>query len=253
MSRTALVDADILAYQAAAATERPVYWEDGLWTLHSFEDEAIEAFETALKKYTEAVEATDIILAFSDSENWRKEVLPTYKSNRKGTRKPMLLGFLRAYCEDKYDVFVRPTLEADDVLGILNTSSKLVKGERVVISIDKDFWTIPGEHYNFKDKEFFTVDQETADYHHFMQALMGDATDGYTGCPKIGKVTAKKVLDKAIETGQPLWEAVVTAFQKAGLSEEVALTQARVARILRAEDYDFKKKEVILWEPASLK
>ena len=39
------------------------------------------------------------------------------------------------------------------------------------------------------------------------------------------------------------------AFEKKGLTEDDALLQARVARILRASDYDFKKKEPIMWTP----
>jgi DNA polymerase-1 len=42
---------------------------------------------------------------------------------------------------------------------------------------------------------------------------------------------------------------VTSAYASAGLSEDVALMNARVARICRADDYDFTKKEVILWEP----
>jgi DNA polymerase-1 len=37
--------------------------------------------------------------------------------------------------------------------------------------------------------------------------------------------------------------------EKHGLSEEYMLRQARLARILRASDYDFKRKEPILWLP----
>ena len=39
------------------------------------------------------------------------------------------------------------------------------------------------------------------------------------------------------------------SYEKAGFGEEEALTQARVARICRAEDYDLETKKVILWEP----
>ena len=42
---------------------------------------------------------------------------------------------------------------------------------------------------------------------------------------------------------------IAKAYDKAGLSEEYALQQARVARILRAEDYDFHNKQVKLWRP----
>ena len=46
-----------------------------------------------------------------------------------------------------------------------------------------------------------------------------------------------------------LWAVVLAAYEKAGLTEADALAQARVARILRASDYDFKQKKVKLWNP----
>ena len=41
----------------------------------------------------------------------------------------------------------------------------------------------------------------------------------------------------------------MSLFVKAGLDEEAALVQARVSRILRASDFDFKAKQPILWKP----
>ena len=241
---TALIDADILAYQAAAAVEQPIDWGDGLWTLHAFEDEAIAQFDGQIVKIKEDLKADRLVLAFSDKENWRKGVLPTYKSNRAGVRKPMLLKFLREYAEKHYEVFVRPTLEGDDVLGILATHKSKIPGEKIIVSIDKDFKTIPGKHYNFSKGEHFEVTEEEANYWHLYQTLTGDQTDGYAGCPSIGPKTAEKLL-----ADSAMWETVAKAFESKGLSEEVALEQARVARILRACDYDFSNKQVILWEP----
>ena len=37
-----LVDGDIVAYQAATASEYPIHWGNDLWTLHSFADEAAQ-------------------------------------------------------------------------------------------------------------------------------------------------------------------------------------------------------------------
>ena len=48
------------------------------------------------------------------------------------------------------------------------------------------------------------------------------------------------------------WETIVSYYEKAGFGEEEALRQARVARICRNTDYDFKKKEVVPWVPLSL-
>lgn len=103
--------------------------------------------------------------------------------------------------------------------------------------------SIPCPFYNFIQDTFHKTTQAEADYQFLYQTLVGDATDNYKGCPKIGEVGAKRILDKDCS-----WDAVVAAYEKAGLSEEEALTQARVARILRYEDVgkDFKP---ILWTP----
>ena len=40
------------------------------------------------------------------------------------------------------------------------------------------------------------------------------------------------------------------AFADKDLSEDVALLNARLAKILTAEDYDFEKQQPILWNPS---
>jgi len=47
------------------------------------------------------------------------------------------------------------------------------------------------------------------------------------------------------------WKTVLKAFDAKNLTEEEALVNARLARILTADDYDFTKKEPILWSPAT--
>ena len=46
-----------------------------------------------------------------------------------------------------------------------------------------------------------------------------------------------------------MWEAVLAEYKRQELDENYALTQARLARILRASDWDSKKKKPILWSP----
>ena len=62
------------------------------------------------------------------------------------------------------------------------------------------------------------------------------------------KMTSQKLFEKE---GYK-WEAIVKAFNKKGLTEADALKTARLAKILQNEDYNFKKKEPILWQPKSL-
>ena len=259
--RVALIDADILAYQAAVVSEQSFDWGDGMWTLHAFEPDAIAAFNTILNTIVEKTKADDFYLMFSDRDNWRKDVLPTYKSNRSGVRKPMLLRFLKEIAEENYKCVTMPGLEGDDVLGIWMTQPSKLEPVRELIlcSIDKDFKTIPGKHYNFKADEFFEISEHEADKWHMVQTLTGDTTDGYAGCPGCGPKTAEKILQAALDEGTPwanpqqlreiYWKHVVKAYDKAGFGEEEALVQARVARICRHSDYDHVNKKVILWTP----
>ena len=119
-------------------------------------------------------------------------------------------------------------------------------------SIDKDMRTVPGLHFRMcrAGEEVVEVSEEEADHTHLMQTLTGDRTDGYPGCPGVGPVSAARILSAEFAPGETPWDAVVAAYEKKGLTEADALMNARVARICRVADYDFKKKEVILWNPS---
>ena len=244
--RTLLIDADVLLYQYSSAVEKVVEWEPDRFTLSADAKEAKERVDLAVEELREDLDADAVIMCLSDTENFRKVILPTYKSGRKKTRKPICYLELKEYVQDVYRSRLLPGLEADDVLGILMTGRR-VKGEKVIVSIDKDLDTIAGLHYNpwKDDPEVYEVTQEEADYNHLLQTLTGDSTDGYSGCPKIGPTRAKRILDENCN-----WDAVVEAYEKAGLCEEEALVQARVARILRKSEWNERRKEVLLWTPA---
>lgn len=250
MHRTLLIDGDVLAYKITAANEQPIDWGNDLWTLHSNVQECRGALDSQIAEYLEALKADDVILAFSPTKNFRYRVYPKYKHHRQGKRKPVAYAPLREYAHEKYKTFERPDLEGDDVLGILATSPVIVEGEKVIVSIDKDLKTIPGLICDMREPlEIREVTEEEADYNHMIQTLTGDQADGYPGCPKVGEKTAPKILENVERAYEAMWPVVVETYAKQGLSEEVALTQARVARICRRDDYDFEKREVRLWTP----
>lgn len=244
--RVLLVDADVIAYEAASSCERATEYEPGYWTWHVGWDEVVAAFDALLGKIVDTL-GGEPKLCLTDSEgNFRKRVLPTYKGNRASVKKPLVLKALKQWLIDERGAYFRPGLEGDDCMGILATRANPEGEERVIVSVDKDMGSVPGLWCKWPDPEVREVSEDQADYRHLFQTLTGDATDGYSGCPGIGPKRAEVLLQGAEGTW---WEAVVAAFDKAGLSEEEALVQARVARILRASDYDFKRKEPILWTP----
>lgn len=241
-----LFDADIIAFKAAAATEQPINWGDGIWTLHGYEQDVIDHAMSYMQSVADKLDTQDVLLFLTGANNWRKDILPSYKSNRKDTRKPLMLPFIRQFMVDTLDATIVDTLEADDLLGIEATSTD----DCIIVSEDKDLKTIPAMVYNpQKDDEPVLIPEFTAAWNHMFQTLTGDSTDGYSGCPKVGPVAAKKILQD-IDKVEDLWPAVVAAFKKHNLSEEVALQQAQVARICHASDFDKETGKVIPWTPS---
>ena len=241
-----LFDADIIAFKAAAATEQPINWGDGIWTLHGYEQDVIDHSMSYMQGVADKLDTQDVLLFLTGANNWRKDILPSYKSNRKDTRKPLLLPFIRQFMVDNLGAIIVDTLEADDLLGIEATSTD----DCIIVSEDKDLKTIPAMVYNpQKDDEPVLIPEFTAAWNHMFQTLTGDSTDGYSGCPKVGPVAAKKILQD-IDQVEDLWPTVVAAFKKQNLSEEVALQQAQVARICHASDFNNETGKVIPWTPS---
>ena len=74
-----LVDGDIVAYKAATASETPVHWGDGLWTLHAYEQDVSLRLDTFISTLVDEAPVKDCVIALSDSENYRKEIALTTK------------------------------------------------------------------------------------------------------------------------------------------------------------------------------
>ncbi|MEZ2409824.1 hypothetical protein AB6806_23820 [Bosea sp. RCC_152_1] len=262
--RTLLIDADVVAYNAAFSCEKAFEFEPGYWTWQVGWDEVIEAFDAEVSRMMETLQADQFKLCLTDSDgNFRLGIHPDYKGGRKSVRKPIILKHLKQYLVDERQAFFKPGLEGDDCMGILATHPKLIPGEKIIVSIDKDMRTIPGKFIRWGTEEgcvIEEIDAEAAFYFHMKQTLMGDVTDGYKGCPGVGPKAADAILSKALEDypdAEPeqyrrvIWADVVAAYEKKGLTEDDAIIQARMAKILDASHYNFKTQEPILWLPPS--
>lgn len=240
MYRTLLIDGDIVLYQYASTVEHEVNWDEDVWSLWADAGEAKQLILQYLDNLVEVTGADDFIFCLSDKDNFRKDIEPTYKANRKGKRKPVCYKGLLDWVQEEFQTEKWSTLEADDVMGILATSD-MIEGEKVIVSEDKDMKTIPC--LLWRSGEMLEISEKEADYNHLYQTLIGDTTDGYTGLRGVGAVRASKILEN------PTWQAVEDAFIKAGYTKEEALVQARLAKILRAEDYLFDFGSPKMWSP----
>ena len=234
----ALVDGDLYLYRVLAATEDETDWGDDVWSLTSDLKLAKKNFDSLMKDYVEKCGADWFTLCFSDKENFRKKIHPDYKASRRKIRKPVGYAYMMDWCRDNYRTVTLPKLEADDVMGIKSNSTT------IIVSDDKDMKTIPTRVFRPTTGESLNITKEEADKNFFIQALTGDATDGYKGLSGVGIKVADAILG-----ARPHWGAIEDAYVKAGYTKEEALTQARLARILRTQDWDYEKREVKLWTP----
>ena len=230
-----LIDADFIVYKACAAAESEVDFGDDVILVTSNFSDALSASKREITKLENKFGTfTSVILFFSDSVNFRKKILPEYKGHRNRKKPCGYKRVINALRED-YKVIIKPTLEADDSMGIYATKYP----GNIIASPDKDMKQIPGQLYNFD--ETFTITPTEGAKWHLIQTLAGDQTDGYGGVSGIG---VKRAISLFEDKGYS-WRTVLDAFD----DEENALINARLARILTVDDYDFKKRRPILWSP----
>lgn len=254
-----IVDADMIIFRACDEASVEVLRDDGTYTYEAQRDDILDRFRDLWSMiYKQAItyhkdkmdgEKPKIAWCLSDhNDNFRRAINMEYKSNRKG-KKPLgyydLEKWLIENTKNGNRTIRKNSLEADDCVGILATLPRNLTENCLIISGDKDMLTLPGWHYDYGRDEYQYLTEEEADRNFLIQTLSGDQTDGYKGCPGVGKVSAARLLDK----GGVKWGVVVKAYIAAGLTADDALQQARMARILRFVDYDWEKECAKLWKP----
>ena len=248
MRKVLLIDGDIIAYELSASTQRsyglpevdaPVVTTDA--------ESAVEGMRRKIDGWVKEFKADKAIVCLSDDfSNFRKRVYPPYIGNRTGDR-PVLLFDLKDALGDHYEIARWNHLEADDVMGIMATEPQ-DEERRCIVSADKDMATIPGWVFNpLKDKKPRKISRSEADNWLLKQILMGDQTDCYPGCPGVGPKAADAIIDegkayhytrreitkgnrkgeieikwKLVGSSYPRWVRILTAFAKAGLTEQAA-------------------------------
>ncbi|QPH88705.1 hypothetical protein [Campylobacter concisus] len=268
--KTLIVDADSLLYEAASVNESTFNFSEDNQAVVLDEEGAKKSLDEAIEKLKDSIRCSKTQLYLTGATNFRYDILPTYKHNRKDLPKPRLLPMLKVYAVDKYGAKITTKIEADDACSIHLSNDPL---NNILAHIDKDLNQVEGEHYNWRKDLRYELNYAQGQRVFYTQVLTGDSTDGYGGCKGIGKVKAEEILDeylkwqisleddKTIQKSLPcddIWEAIISWYIKSYYKEmegnpdtyktkaiKEALTQARVARMLRVDE--FKGGKPILW------
>jgi DNA polymerase I len=259
MPRTLIVDGDIVLFQIGRVTEDVTDFGDTV--LESYDmDAAIRLINNELDSISKKTgyKREEIVFAISDAANYRKEFFPTYKGNRKHIKKPVGLKAMRQYMLDnaeKYQTIMMEKLEADDVMGIYGTvpTESNKDNDMAIYSQDKDLFTVPVKQWDFKKKKFIQPTPMESTKFLYKQVLMGDAVDGYKGCPRIGKIKAEKALE-GCGNEMAMLHACHELFYKAYKEEakEKLLEQMGQARILHYMDFQLLTQANMLYNPYNM-
>lgn len=240
-----LLDGDEAIFKAAVIKQEDVDWdnEDGdVITRPPTLREAKRSLVNIVEAWLRAADCDELTFVVSPPARglFRRGLAPTYKSGR--GEKPEHYAELEAWAIDRWGGVWFPGLEADDTMGHLSGPG------RTIISSDKDMKTVPGRLYVPKSGKVGVISPDRADYQWMYQTLIGDTTDGFSGCTGCGDKGAREILDRHAHM-RDWWPEVVARYRvpKVGRyasfpsqCERDALVQAQLARILRPNEYDPK-------------
>jgi DNA polymerase-1 len=249
---TALLDGDIVAFRAAAIGQREIDWGDGEPVIDVSEEDAIKSALAHVEDWRRKAKADKVIICLSDRSipcsSFRYTIHPYYKRNRNSEKPQAYDKVVEVLCEE-FKSIIMPRLEADDVMGIWGTNGRL--DAPVIVSLDKDMLTVPGRVLiPNKMQRPVTIRKHAAMLNWMKQTLTGDTVDNYKGCPGIGPKRAEALLTEGdTSTLESTWEIVWSAFEAKGKTLDEAISEARCARILKANDYNPDTEEIRLWHP----
>jgi 5'-3' exonuclease len=188
MSNVALIDGDLVAYRAAASCKG----ED------PSEIACIRA-EKTIRQILAATDSPDYWLFLSGSSNFRYDIYPDYKANRRDVVRPQWLQVVREFLLMEWDASVTDGYEADDALGIKQSELTAIKFTPIICTLDKDLRQIPGVHYNWVKEIIDVVDSRCSFINFYTQLLLGDKSDNIPGFDGMARIKPTIELKKRID------------------------------------------------------
>ena len=133
---TLLIDADVLAFEAAVVAEESIEWKDEMWTVHADMALAKARVVNRVEEFKDLMKTDKVTMCLTDRANFRRILNPDYKANRSKSRLPIILRQVKQWIIDELHGEMWPNLEADDVISILATDKEMDE-ETIIIASTK--------------------------------------------------------------------------------------------------------------------
>jgi len=259
--KTALIDADTVAYTAALNSQeesellpREFYsdkeWEE-LSSLNNFNEAegtyrqanvkaGVENAKAKIQRILDKTGCKDVYLVFSGGHNFRYDVFPGYKANRDRSLTPAGLTEIRDELLKLYPGKLCDGYEADDLVVYMREAES---DKYLLCAIDKDVLkSVEGKHFNYYESALYNIemkwveiDRHTSLIWRYLQTLMGDKTDNIIGLKGIGPKKAEKILAGCF-SHKELWTAVCSAYESKGRTKDEALMNLNLVDMKLLQD-----------------
>lgn len=156
-------------------------------------EEAINSANSYLSGLINGTNVEEFHLFFTIGKNFRYDIYPEYKANRKNNEKPPFFNEVRDYLVKEYSGVHGYNCEADDLLVIYKNKYITEQKDYVVVSADKDITNLFGVYYDIKNNIIVSVSQEYADRYFWKSMITGDTADNIKAIPGKGPVFAEKL------------------------------------------------------------
>jgi len=240
----ALIDGDIVSYSNAASAENdPV-------------EVALLRADQQMRSILEVTKSDTYRVFISGSNNFRYDIYPEYKANRKDTPDPKWRDACKEFLVREWNAEVTDGYEADDAMGIHQDKlgcaedplGEFVLHKTIICTIDKDLDMIPGLHYSWpivrggkvvREGKIYEVSEIDGLKSFYRSILVGDRGDNIFGIDGIGPVKAAKHINH-LETEEEMFDKVAALY---GEDRERFVVNAKCLWIQRKEheQYQFPK------------
>lgn len=239
MNRLLIVDIESYIYKSLTACKFLHEINKGIYTEAYNVNKAIEFLEDNLNRLMDTLQADSCELVIGDTHNFRKDLNPNYKANRPS--KPPIYDVVLHRVKQEFKPISLKNLEGDDTCRILYEDDSFYPNtEKIIVSIDKDFFSVPCKFYrDLLNNKLIDIDEDTAQYNQNKQIIMGDTSDNYKGIPGYGEVKATKFLEFSREEKE-----IVKLFENNGLTKDDYIMNYNMCHIIGIDDYDFNTGRV---------
>ena len=204
MTKTALLDGDIIVYRCGFASDAGAK-RQGIE--HEPIEHCLHSVKLLMGSIVDGAGCDGYRVFLTGRNNYRDDIATIQKYKDRPSRKPVHYQAIRDYLIHSHRAEVSDGNEADDSLGRAQTE------DTVICTLDKDLDMVPGWHFKWTKNQLYNIGPTEGLRNFYEQLLKGDRTDSIPGLPGIGDKKAAQAL-RGVTKEENMWRVAQHMYNK---------------------------------------